>query len=269
VTACLIPRSLEPSCRVSPTSGPVRGESPLKAEEIVEDGLSDFCASIWLEDVSDTLSNSSPTTQEYTGFDISTKHFPRAQKPGMDFHEHDILQPFPADFHNRYDLVHIRLLVLALRKDQFEAAVTNVAALLKQGGYIQWEEFETKNMAFNPPSDITTQVRAIIRKSAQANGLTNTPCADISQYLNTLGPEDVRIVDYDSSSREDLAPEAREWTKAGAKAALYYALLRDGAERSPEETRALADDLLAKYVYRIDEGVVPTMPLARVVGRKQ
>ena len=149
------------------------------AEEIVEDGLSDFCTSIWLEDVSDTLSNSSPTTQEYTGFDISAKHFPRVQKPGMAFHEYDILQPFPAKFHNRYDLVHIRLLVLALRENQFEVAVTNVVALLKQGGYIQWEEFETKNMDFNPPSDITTQVRAIIRQSAQANGLTNTPCADI------------------------------------------------------------------------------------------
>jgi hypothetical protein len=237
---------------------------------IIKARRTDHCHSIWLEDVAAILSaTSSSTEREYTGFDISNKYLPPSPQQGVAFHEHDILQPFPKELYNQYDLVHIRLLVLALRKDQFETAVANVAALAKPGGYIQWEELETKNMAFHPPSEITTHVQSIMRNAAQYIGLTNTACADVRQHLTALGFEDVRVVDYDSGSREDLAPEAREWTKAGGKAGLYYALLKDGSGRTQEETRKLANELLQKYVRRIDDGVVPTLPLGMVVGRKQ
>lgn len=140
--------------------------------------------------------------------------------------------------------------------------------LPEPGGYFQWEEIETKNMHFMPPSEITARVRSIMRNAAQLNGLTNTPCAEILRNLTALGFADVRVEDYDSASREDLAAEAREWTKAGAKAGLYYALLRDGSGRTQEETRTLADELLEKYVGEIDSGVLPTLPLEMVVGRK-
>jgi hypothetical protein len=224
--------------------------------------------SIWLEDVAEYLSVFAPLEHNYVGFDISTKHFPVPPASGMSFHQHDILQPFPAEHQLQYDLVHIRLLVLALRKDQFRTAIANVVQLLKPGGFIQWEEFETKNMTFIPPSAITSEVRGIMRKAAQSSGLTNTPCADIKGHLEDMGFEKVTIVDFDSSFREDLDNEAREWTKGGARAGLYYALLRDGSERSPEETRILADRLLDEYTKKIDEDVVPTMPLARVFGQK-
>lgn len=223
---------------------------------------------IWLKDLARRLSNPPSLEREYFGFDISAKHFPSTPGKRMSFHQHDILEPFPVAFHGKFDLVHIRLLVLALKKTQFQTAVTNVIQLLKPGGYIQWEEFETKNMTFIPPSDITSQVRGIMRTAAQAYGLSNTPCADISGYLEELGFTKVEVVDYDSSSREDLVLDAREWTKDGARAGLYYALLRDASGRSLEETKMLADELLAQYVEKIDKDVVPTMPLARVIGQK-
>jgi hypothetical protein len=159
--------------------------------------------------------------------------------------------------------------VLALQKDQFGTAIENAMQLLKPGGWIQWEEFETKNLAFIPSSEITELVQNIIRNSARGSKLTNTPCADICQHLVELGCEDVRVINYDSRGQEELAGEAREWVKGGARAALFPALLRDGEGRSVEETRAVADELYGRWAATIDEGVVPTLPLARVVGRKR
>jgi hypothetical protein len=97
-----------------------------------------------------------------------------------------------------------------LRKNQFPTAIANVIELLKPGGYIQWEEFETKYMSFIPPSDVTSEVRDIMRKAAQSSGLANTPCTVIKGHLENMGFQDVAFLDFNSSSREELNIEARE-----------------------------------------------------------
>jgi len=166
-------------------------------------------------------------------------------------------------------MVHIRLLVLAIRKDQFEIAAKNVLQLMKPGGWIQWEEFEAKNLDFIPSSEITRLVQDITRNIAHSANLSNTACTDIYQILGELGCEDVRFVDFDSRGRTDLVADAREWTKAGGKAGLFPALLRDGTGRTVEETRAVADKLYETWAATIDDGVEPTIPFGRVVGRKE
>jgi hypothetical protein len=140
---------------------------------------------------------------------------------------------------------------------------------LKPGGWIQWEEFEAINLDFIPSSDITRLVQSISRNISRSAKLSNTPCADIYQILGKLGCEHVRFVDYDSRGREDLVADAREWTKAGGRAGLFPALLTDGTGRSEEEARAVADELYKTWAATIDQGVEPTMPFGRVVGRKQ
>jgi SAM-dependent methyltransferase len=210
----------------------------------------------------------SEAERKYTGFDISAQHFPETPLPNSTFEVQDILTPFPEAFHNQFDLVHVRLLVLALRKDQFEPAVKNVMQLLKPGGWIQWEEFEAINLDFIPSSEITRLVQSISRNIARSANLSNTPCADLHKILSELDCEDVRFIDYDSRGRADLVEDAREWTKAGGKAGLFPALLRDGTGKSVEEARAAADELYKTWAATIDAGVEPTMPFGRVVGRK-
>jgi hypothetical protein len=113
-----------------------------------------------------------------------------------------------------------------------------------------------------------------MRASTIKNGLTNTPAAEIENAFIELGFEDVLVEDYTTSSvettrRPDLVNDIREWTKAGAKAGLYYALLKGDTMQSEEEARAVSDELLRKYVDDIDSnGIVPTLPLMMVLGRK-
>jgi hypothetical protein len=72
--------------------------------------------SVWLLDVANSLSSPSIV---YHGFDISGLQFPINISQGLGnikFSEHDILTPFPEEHLGKYDIVHLRLLVQALRE---------------------------------------------------------------------------------------------------------------------------------------------------------
>jgi len=228
---------------------------------------------IWLEDLASTLSAiPSKAPRTYAGFDISASHFPYDEEKGAacSYAIHDILTPFPEAYHGKFDIVHVRLLVLALKKEQIKVAAENAAKLLKPQGYIQWEEFETANLSFTPSSTpAITAVRAALRASTIANGLTNTPSVEIVAALNALSFEDVKVHDYNSVGQEEFTIQAQEWTKGGAQAGLYYALLRvEAGKKKEEEVKDMAEKLLVQFKADIDGGITPTLPLVMVIGRK-
>jgi hypothetical protein len=79
---------------------------------------------IWLEELHSNLGDS----VNFTGFDISAAQFPKDGK--AEYIVHDMLKPFPAKYHGLYDLIHVRYLVLAFKKDQYAEAVQNLVPLL-------------------------------------------------------------------------------------------------------------------------------------------
>lgn len=142
--------------------------------------------------------------------------------------------------------------------------------LEETGGYFQWEEIETRNMSFDPPSETTTRVRDIMRASSAASGLTNAPAVEIEHAFTTLGLADVVVEDYSSShnSRLELMGAVREWSKAGARAGLPYAVLRGQTAKNKDEAGRMAAGLLEAYNADIDGGIVPSLPLRMILGRK-
>lgn len=82
------------------------------------------------------------------GFDISSVLYPPQSTlpPSITLGELDVNQPFPEHMHGKYyDLVHVRMLVLAMLPEEWDPVVRNLATLLKPGGYLQWEECEHSN----------------------------------------------------------------------------------------------------------------------------
>ena len=87
---------------------------------------------IWLLEAAKLLQSPSTT---YRGFDISGSQFPAEIPQGIGniaFSEQDIVKPFPAEHLGKYDLVHVRLLVQALKETDVQSAVRNVTALLRK-----------------------------------------------------------------------------------------------------------------------------------------
>ena len=71
---------------------------------------------------------------EMTGFDVSSEQFPliEERRSGQDYFVHDMTKQFPRRFHGEFDVVHIRFMTCALRRQDIAAAVENVTELLRQ-----------------------------------------------------------------------------------------------------------------------------------------
>jgi chemotaxis methyl-accepting protein methylase len=71
---------------------------------------------------------------------MSTEQFPAEKRANVSFSTMNILDPVPESLHNKFDVLHLRLLVLGLPKDTWTQAARNLQQMLKPGGWLQWEE---------------------------------------------------------------------------------------------------------------------------------
>ena len=88
---------------------------------------------IWLKDVSKLfhdLASDSEIPHQYDGFDITSGLFGQKTHENFRFFQHDTLQPFPQEFHNTYDLVHVRFMAVAFKGLDWKVAMKNVLELL-------------------------------------------------------------------------------------------------------------------------------------------
>ncbi|KAK6401114.1 hypothetical protein LTR95_019227, partial [Oleoguttula sp. CCFEE 5521] len=76
----------------------------------------------------------------YIGLDISSAQFPATYPSNVTFGGLNIFDLLPAEYHSYFDVIHVRLLVLGLAGEQWHTTARNLLAMLKPGGYLQWEE---------------------------------------------------------------------------------------------------------------------------------
>ena len=102
--------------------------------------IADFATGtgIWLKDLAPTL----PPTAKLDGFDFDPSKFPEQSTlpPNVSLQFGDVLQPVAPELHGRYDLVHVRLLLYALKVDQWQSVASNLSKLLAPGGWLFWDE---------------------------------------------------------------------------------------------------------------------------------
>lgn len=68
--------------------------------------------------------------RSYDGFDISPGMFPSVPRKGMSFHVQDMFQLFPAELHGKYDFIHLRFVISAIREDRYKVVLENLVPLL-------------------------------------------------------------------------------------------------------------------------------------------
>ena len=84
----------------------------------------------WLREAAQELTAPNLPTS-FTGFDISGQQFPTDRIKGVDFVVHDIVLPFPQQYHGYFDLVHVRLLSYALKAQDLTAVVENIVQIIR------------------------------------------------------------------------------------------------------------------------------------------
>ncbi|KAJ8130305.1 hypothetical protein O1611_g3327 [Lasiodiplodia mahajangana] len=149
------------------------------------------------------------------GYDLSSDLYPHptALPPNISLGKLDLKQPFPEHMHGKYDLVHVRMLILAMLPEDWEPVVRNLTTLLKPGGFLQWEECEHVNAEWiqgNPDASIAKckYIGDAFQKSLRgrlAHGWNSLP-----EHMRTAGLTSV-VSDTFNSER---APKIRKRSTA-------------------------------------------------------
>ncbi|KAL4871675.1 hypothetical protein BDV12DRAFT_183536 [Aspergillus spectabilis] len=224
---------------------------------------------IWLKDVSRILDN--PQSQRYYhGFDISAAQFPAEQAAGnIYFSVQDITVPFPKDHWNRYDLVHVRLLVAALEEIEYKSAISNLSAILKPGGFLQWEEIDEETYVSDTNS-VIQEIRRCFSFSLAAEGKCFAASAKVYEECTAAGFLDIERLIYRSDADSDVDLRLDTETRLAAIIETLYAslLLRSGEVAHEEEAAKRAGELIEQHWALCKEGNSPSLKVMRVVARK-
>ncbi|KAJ5547149.1 hypothetical protein N7494_004734 [Penicillium frequentans] len=157
---------------------------------------------IWLAEVAKLLNN---PTNVYYGFDIVASQFPENPGPQLGrftMVEHDMTKPFPEQYHGQFDFVNVRLVVQALKEAEVKTAVSNIAALLRPGGHLQWQDLEWTDIAPYPPYPDYDDVRSVFKQHMKAYGLSECLPELVETSMQEVGFVEVNAKKswHDSSS---------------------------------------------------------------------
>lgn len=107
---------------------------------------------LWLIDVSRELPGA-----QLDGLDLDLTRAPHRRwlPPNINLGHWDMFGEVPPELLGKYDLVHIRLLILVLSGVDLSKPLANFLKLLKPGGYIQWDEIDAVNIHVKKPNNMT------------------------------------------------------------------------------------------------------------------
>ncbi|KAF4436694.1 methyltransferase domain-containing [Fusarium acutatum] len=93
---------------------------------------------VWLRDFAPEVHQDA----RLDGFDIDdSKFFSPAELPSnVNLSFGNVFEPIPENLVGKYDLVHVRLLMVALKAGDWVPVAKNLQSLLRPGGYILWDE---------------------------------------------------------------------------------------------------------------------------------
>ncbi|KAF5974776.1 hypothetical protein FCOIX_8077 [Fusarium coicis] len=147
---------------------------------------------LWMRDVQSSIPRPLQGEHALIGTDINTSFFPTTTTDGISYVKQDIKDPPPKAWHESFDLINMRMILIAAGSGAAQRAVVNEhIKLLKPGGWIQIGDCdricptpETENPRYH-------DMFACIRAVCQASGLDPLEAAKMKSWLVEAGLEDV------------------------------------------------------------------------------
>ncbi|KAI1408555.1 hypothetical protein F5Y13DRAFT_204715 [Hypoxylon sp. FL1857] len=228
---------------------------------------------IWLCDLESELLRLGVSYQ-LDGYDISSVNFPAAAflPPSITLKKLDVIgQPPPEDAIGTYDVVHVRAFASSILHSNVAPLLSTALALLKPGGWLQWEEsrvdlFTVESRSPEISKMACTTIDHAIKAGGAATGLVFEYLGQLDQHVKQHG--------FDNVHKEETTKRSRDlkaWTED------YLMVWEELASRFPTKaqapqapmTRETWIDLFAKAVKETEAGVVVhQQKIATVVGQK-
>ncbi|KAL2865086.1 class I SAM-dependent methyltransferase [Aspergillus lucknowensis] len=264
-------------CLVDIAGGLIDSTVPLENVSAVADVGTG--SGIWLLEARDLLNERTANrARYYHGFDISAAQFPAPsarQQHGMNmnFSVHDILRPFPVEHHNRYDLVHVRMLVAALVESKYREAVANLLTILKPGGYLQWVELDSSALHGSPSARDPRSARPVHAwlEFLDGNGLSQCPPRTIQDACKEVGGlVNVSARSVKVRGCEELGTErTQRWQLQAWAAVLPQVFLRTGAVSDRVAADVCAGEAIDGLKSYFADGEVVDLAFGVVVGQRR
>ncbi|KAF2869623.1 methyltransferase GliN [Massariosphaeria phaeospora] len=162
---------------------PLTKHSPIR---ILDSGTGD---GTWLGDVAKRYPNASlvGTDVDASGFDQPR---PELLPSRIELKTQSILEPWPQEDQEAYDLVHQRFVLALFSADKSEAAVKGLFGLVKRGGYIQLVESDLTSFDRDGHRGMSMFMDFAAKAFPEAN-LNNCPGRFSKDWLETAGAVDV------------------------------------------------------------------------------
>ena len=215
---------------------------------------------IWLLDLAEEV----PTSVQMDGLDITLSQAPPKQwlPPNISMREWSIFEDVPGDLVGKFDIVHVRLLLLVIPDDNAVPVVQRLAKMLKPGGYLQWEElsgFGHRVVTVNP--SIQTPAFQEMYRIMDGRGKFEWTLR-LPTSMSENGFEDAQIHQYEDNM--DLAK---------AHSDMLLEMLEEFAtgiakSKGGEEARKM-QQLIQRIYSESQEGAAMYVPKIVCVGRKK
>jgi SAM-dependent methyltransferase len=157
---------------------------------------------IWLLDLLRDPAVTRYTSIRLDGFDIDLANAPLPEwlPTPITLRQLSIFETVPSELHGKYDVVHLRLLVLVVQNSDPLPIINQAHQMLKPGGYIQWDDLnypDSEVVKGNAMSDVATPAHDAFLKFAQSNG-RNDWVLDLPYHLMSRhgGFEDAHLCNY-------------------------------------------------------------------------
>ncbi|CAI6089606.1 unnamed protein product [Clonostachys chloroleuca] len=205
---------------------------------------------LWLQELASQLP--SDATLDGYDYDVSkfraTETLPANVRLGFG----DVLKPFSSELHGRYDLVHLRLLMYALKADQWAKVCENVLTLLKPGGWLLWGETGYPMWQCFPISPAWNQYLDIEMRGAGMLGRDVAVPLRLLQQVRDAGFVDCDDKHFSSISVTGLEKRMTQLMRAISFQSLRGLVEKGGVEgmRTHDEaerlTRAIMEDMKSR-----------------------
>ncbi|KAK8075451.1 hypothetical protein PG997_010114 [Apiospora hydei] len=226
----------------------------------------------WLCDLHDEFAKAGVSAQ-LDGYDINPVNFPAPAFLPSTVHlkQLDLLKPCE-ELTGLYDIVHVRAFGSTLAKTGVAPLLSVVLALLKPGGYLQWEESKVDRFLIESPpsagipSVACNTISRMLKAGSDGQGHDNSFIDKLDQVVTEYGFEDVHFKVFEKR-KQDYKGWTEDFLMVWEELADMFPL-KAQAPDSPV-TRESFTELFQKAVAETEQGVAIHLgTINTVVGRK-